>query len=137
MVLEYISYGDLNVFERKFLERPYTELEVKTMFPQILSAFAYIHGRGVIHRDFKPENVMVASADPLTIKVGDFGISCQVQDRTAWGARNAGADRLKQRAGTLRFLAPEMFLIERMLEIDAEMTDYELYLPLFLLTHPF
>jgi serine/threonine protein kinase len=45
-----------------------------------LDAFAYLHDRGIAHRDVKLENVLVgAGKDPNnpTIKLIDFGFSCR------------------------------------------------------------
>ena len=43
---------------------------------QLLGVLDFMHGRGVIHRDVKPENILLASRDPedWTIKVSDFGL---------------------------------------------------------------
>jgi serine/threonine protein kinase len=46
---------------------------------QLLSAIAHCHQRKVVHRDVKPENLLVdvsgASLDNYTVKMIDFGIS--------------------------------------------------------------
>jgi serine/threonine protein kinase len=57
----------------------------------------YCHGRGVVHRDLKLENVLFKNNDPedMTIKVIDFGI--------------AGVGDEKVDAGTYAYMAPECF----------------------------
>jgi beta-lactam-binding protein with PASTA domain len=63
---------------------------------QILQAAGFAHKRGVVHRDFKPHNVIVAPDDSL--KVTDFGIA------------RAGASEMTETGsimGTAQYLSPE------------------------------
>src|SRR4051812_31159905 len=63
---------------------------------QILQAAGFAHRRGVIHRDFKPHNVIVGADDRL--KVTDFGIA------------RAGASEMTETGsimGTAQYLSPE------------------------------
>lgn len=63
---------------------------------QVLLALAYLHRRGVIHRDLKPDNVQITNGQ---VKVLDFGL--------ATSHRHARASRSSP-SGTLTHMAPEV-----------------------------
>jgi len=64
---------------------------------QVLEALAYAHGRGVVHRDIKPTNIMVtASGD---VKLMDFGIAKIKNDRRLTEAGHT--------MGSLFYMSPE------------------------------
>ncbi|MBE3002332.1 serine/threonine protein kinase [Nocardiopsis sp. HNM0947] len=76
-------------------EGPYEESALYRLAVSTATALAAIHAVGVVHRDFKPENIMVA---PDGARVIDFGIA-----RALEGTR-ASASAL---IGTPRYMAPE------------------------------
>ncbi|MBI5870894.1 MAG: serine/threonine protein kinase [Actinobacteria bacterium] len=66
---------------------------------QVLDALDHAHDRGVIHRDIKPDNIMLAGEKPLRIKVMDFGI-----------AQLENTQRLTRQGdvvGTISYMSPE------------------------------
>ncbi len=72
---------------------------------QICDALAYCHGKGVFHRDMKPENIMVE--DDGTIKIIDFGIALLE------GARRVTWRGFSSTFGTPDYMSPEQIKGER------------------------
>jgi eukaryotic-like serine/threonine-protein kinase len=77
-------------------DAPLDQMRALDMTVQILRAAGFGHRRGVIHRDFKPQNVIVDDED--RVKVTDFGIA------------RAGASEITETGsimGTAQYLSPE------------------------------
>src|SRR6266545_1068234 len=66
---------------------------------QILDALAHAHGRGIVHRDVKPSNVLLAEGRHLSVRVLDFGLA-QIQEAETLTAQG-------DVPGTLAYIAPE------------------------------
>lgn len=65
---------------------------------QLCTALRYIHDQGVIHRDVKPDNIMLLDKTSRKIKLTDFGLAAEC----VRGAKIAGD------CGSEYYLAPEL-----------------------------
>jgi eukaryotic-like serine/threonine-protein kinase len=80
------------------LERgPLPHTQVRRLAGQLCRALSAAHAQRVVHRDVKPENVLIDRGG--RVKVGDFGIA-----RLAEASSEAGAGTI---VGTPRYMAPE------------------------------
>lgn len=97
--MELASWGAL---DRVRTPLPFSDLV--RIIRSLLDALAHAHARGVIHRDLKPGNVLLASPQDVRpgLKLTDFGIAHALE------ADQVGADSAS--SGTPHFMAPEQFM---------------------------
>ncbi len=103
---------------------------------QIAKALAAAHAEGIVHRDVKPENVMVR--DDGYVKVLDFGLARLLPTEAAGsGVDTASGTEAGTVLGTIRYMAPEQARGER---VDGAADVFALGLVLYELAtgrHPF
>ncbi len=75
LVQDYVegkTYYDI-LQERKAMDGAFTEGEVLRLMRSLLPVLDYIHGKGIIHRDISPDNMIVRDSDKLPVLI-DFGV---------------------------------------------------------------
>ena len=101
LVMEYVPGHTLRDVIRK--EAPMPPARALALLEPVVSALAAAHRAGLIHRDVKPENVLIADeAHGSTIKVADFGLAKAVSADTQHTATGGVL------IGTVSYLAPEL-----------------------------
>ena len=102
IVMERIEGGELLEF---FKERRYfDEFEVAYVIYFVLNALIYLHNLGIVHRDIKPDNLLIELDDSkqriVVVKVGDLGLSSIILPNTF----------LNDPCGTPAYAAPEILI---------------------------
>jgi len=86
--------------------RMFTTQEIVEIGIQLTRALDYAHGKGIVHRDVKPGNIMLVQ-DTLTVKVADFGI-CRIMESDS--KRQAQQTQMGDVMGTPHYMSPEQVL---------------------------
>lgn len=95
LVMERMEGGEL--FDA-VVESAFSEHRATGAIQQILSAIAYMHSKGIVHRDLKLENIMFQRADGERLKLMDFGLSSFLKRGFLEGS-----------CGTNDYMAPEVW----------------------------
>ena len=94
IVMENISGGNLLNAINKMSK--FSETMAKNIFKQLINTIKYLHSIGIVHRDIKPDNILLELDN--TIKLCDFGVSKEVRENQL----------LTDSCGTPAFVAPEI-----------------------------
>ena len=97
LVVEYVQGEDLRCWSDR--SREDDELLIPVLV-QVCRAMSYLHNRGIVHGDIKPQNIIVSEStggDAALVKLVDFGLASQVNGPPREGI-----------SGTLEFMAPEI-----------------------------
>ncbi len=95
IVMEYVDGITLKEYIKQ--QRAVNIREALYFITQILSALQHAHDKGIVHRDIKPQNIMLISDG--TIKVTDFGIARFSQNETRTMTEGA--------IGSVHYISPE------------------------------
>lgn len=77
-----------------------TVTELAGMFRQMLLGLEHVHRAGVVHRDVKPENILLGGEGRRVLKLADFGVAAQLPAKGP----------LKGICGSTVYMSPEMLL---------------------------
>jgi hypothetical protein len=102
MIIEYVSGGTLQDFvsSRWPGSTPVPEVEVAKWLSQCCGALELIHRHGIIHRDLKLANILVAN-EGAYVKISDFGVATCI-------LRNGKEQLADSSVGTPLYMAPEI-----------------------------
>ena len=95
LVQEYVQGKELNDY--LYTKGKLSEIEACKFFHQIISGLSYLHHCGIVHRDFKPENILLTNDDKI-LKIIDFGL----------GNTYEKGQLLKTGCGSPCYIPPEM-----------------------------
>jgi serine/threonine protein kinase len=114
-VMEYVDGPNLRQIERA---NKLSTREALQIIPQICEALQFAHDEGVVHRDVKPENVLLDKKG--RVKIADFGLA-KILGREPKDLRLTGA---RDVVGTPHYMAPEQ--VEHPQEVDHRADIYSL-----------
>lgn len=97
LVMEYVKGGDLLDKIEKF--GPFSEQLAANVMKQIFSALAYLHSKGIVHRDIKCDNILIEEYNKqVIVKLIDFDTITKLNPE----------EKLKGVYGTVYYMSPEL-----------------------------
>lgn len=104
LIFELLPEGDL--YSKLKEKHKFSELEISSILAQILRGLDFLHKNGVMHRDIKLDNILIAELSPrIRVKIADFSLAEFVNRERKNQAMN--------KCGTPGFMAPEIFNEEK------------------------
>jgi tRNA A-37 threonylcarbamoyl transferase component Bud32 len=115
LLMEFVDGGNLR---QRLQDGPLAPEQALAVIPQLCDALEYAHEEGIVHRDVKPENILLDRRGRA--KIADFGLAKLLGKPRAEFTLTAS----HQVMGTLDYMAPEQR--QRPLEIDHRADIYSL-----------
>jgi serine/threonine protein kinase len=98
LAMEYAPHGDL----RKYINSQSGKLpiiQIERFFLQIAESLAFMHKAGILHRDIKPDNILVVN--DRQARLADFGVAVLPGEVSS-------IEELQKGVGTMDYMAPEI-----------------------------
>jgi eukaryotic-like serine/threonine-protein kinase len=118
-----------------------SEATVRKVFIEVTKGIAAIHAKGIVHRDVKPENILIAFRDDvrtndhpnqiLAVKISDFGVARHVEQ-----SDSLILTRAHSLLGTPRFLAPEQFSDNPKIQVTSDLYSLGVSMYFAITGHP-
>jgi hypothetical protein len=117
IVIEFAPLGSL----ASVMEKHSLSLNTKiTMLLESAKALQFLHANGIIHRDIKPQNILVFSMEPKSpvhVKLTDFGTARMISEEAMTVTKNIG---------TISFMSPESLGKNPRIEKSADVYSFAL-----------
>ena len=96
IVMKFAKYG--SVLRLILKNCQFTETQIRNILEQLLLALDLMHRNNIIHRDIKPDNVLVIDKELLKISISDLGLACKSDDE----------NEVRIKCGTPGYVDPEV-----------------------------
>lgn len=134
LVMQYVGGGTLR--EQLRGNRPIEPTRAVNYTIQMARALHHAHQRGIVHRDVKPQNMLISSSDPNHLLLSDFGIAklyggaedSAFAEMPTRAANDSELTNANQIIGTADYMAPEQATAK---PVDARTDVYALGVVLF------
>ncbi len=113
IAMEYMAEGSLRNWMQETRSIP-AKIEI---LRQVAAGLDALHKKHLIHRDVKPENILIQSLEPLAVKLSDFGLVVEFDASTASTSQHQAI------TGTVYYLSPEQ---ARDMELGPRSDQYSL-----------
>ncbi|EFN51045.1 hypothetical protein CHLNCDRAFT_37582, partial [Chlorella variabilis] len=115
LIMELLRGGEL--LDAVNTHGPFSEEDARTIFLQLMRGVQYLHSVGVVHRDLKLDNLLLAKKGDIScLKIADFGVAMK--------GSPAVLNSMRTVCGSPQYIAPEVICAGK--KRDAASTDADL-----------